>query len=932
MSQGKLEIYREGARTVVELSQDRFLIGRGKGNDLALGGADVSRHHAEIVRVGEGYVLRDLGSRFGTSVNDKPVTECVLRHGDRLRFGASDPAEIHFLLAGPVRKEPSTQTTQPAVGPVADLHQVTALLEGLRALGSGRVLEKVLAIVLDSALAVTGAERGFVMLANHEGVLEFRLARARGGQPLVCDGLATSRKIPDEVFATGRPKVTNDIAADSGEIHDETRALGIGAVICAPLKLVSMEMETGPEQGLEEDFTGTEEPRVIGVLCLDSQTSTAAVSKTTLSVLEALAEEAALAIENARLYREAAEKAILEKEMESVQQMQQELLPPRLHVTEAIQIAGVTKPCTRVGGDLFDYHELPGERLGIVLADVTGHGASAALLAAKVQGILASLAPRHESAADTVQQLNTALVRRAVPRKFASLAYVVISNEGRLVSCNAGQNPPLLLHTDGRVDRLEKGGLILGQFEWARFEEQQCDLEPGATLVMYSDGLTDAADSSGEPFGEERLIECLRGSQSLTPDAIAERLLAAAYEHARGHVQEDDITVVAARYAGRHLWFLCRVPAYESGLLLEAEEERFLAHREQCPACREAHDLFEAMETPRGEEAGEGTHIPASLLARWPRRDELLSGVEEEMVFAHLQRCRECREDLALLGYRWEGGAEPGPRLALEPATTMELGPPAGRRLQRRPPPAPGREVGRELERGLQQVFRRRLNGLEVAGATAPARTRGGDFVSCSQLADGRLSLALGDVSGVGDQAALLSAMVRGVYASQSEFWRSPAITLARMNSVLATARDSTRLIMFVHAVLSPDGRLIAANAGHNPPVILRHDGSLQLLEKGGFPLGVFEDVSYEEEITVLEPGDALVIASDGVLEALRTGEEPPGGDEFARLFQDARLGARDFVAELLWRVQMPEREDAVPDDLTVVAVSATGRDSEGGR
>src|SRR5215204_3376886 len=149
--------------------------------------------------LGRRIVPIDKQSRYGTYVNDEPITvDRALAHGDRIRLGRSGGAELVFLLAdtGPTQDKATTTA-------IGDLRQIAALLDGLRALGSGRVLDDVLALVLDSAIEVTGAERGFIMLANASNELEFKLARGRRQQSLPGTSFATSRKIPEEVFRTG---------------------------------------------------------------------------------------------------------------------------------------------------------------------------------------------------------------------------------------------------------------------------------------------------------------------------------------------------------------------------------------------------------------------------------------------------------------------------------------------------------------------------------------------------------------------------------------------------------------------------------------------------------------------------------------------------------------------------------------------------------
>ncbi|MGH9315214.1 MAG: FHA domain-containing protein, partial [Vicinamibacterales bacterium] len=175
MPDARLEVTDALGRRMVPIDKGLFAMGRRETNDLRLAGSEVSRDHAEILVEGDRFLIRDKNSRYGTFVNGETVAEGPLAHGDRIRLGRSGGAELVFLLAdGPPQTDRATTTA------IGDLRQVAALLEGLRALGSGRVLDDVLALVLDSALEVGGGERGFIMLAGPTNELEFKLARGRG--------------------------------------------------------------------------------------------------------------------------------------------------------------------------------------------------------------------------------------------------------------------------------------------------------------------------------------------------------------------------------------------------------------------------------------------------------------------------------------------------------------------------------------------------------------------------------------------------------------------------------------------------------------------------------------------------------------------------------------------------------------------------------
>jgi phosphoserine phosphatase RsbU/P len=539
MATGRLEVTDALGRRIVPLEKPLFSIGRRSGNDLQLVGSDVSRDHAEIACEGETFVLRDRNSRYGTFVNDEQVQEKALSHRDQIRLGRSGGAEMVFLLDdAPVSSVAANQHTS-STSAVGDLRQFASLLEGLRALGSGRVLDEVLALVMDSALEVTGAERGFIMLANADGELEFKIARMRGRVSLPGKSFETSRKIPEEVFATGQERVVADLLdSNIAAGHTTTVVLGIRHVLCTPLKLVRY---------LDRADMPNEEKR-IGVLYLDSREKGSVLSRTARAALETLATEAALAIENARMYRETLDKAKMEQEMKIAADIQRALLPEPHRVGGFFDAIGASLPCRSIGGDFFDYVDLPDGEFGFAVGDVAGKGAPAALLTAVLQGVFSSQASSGSGPAMTLSRVNQALIRRSIESRFATALYGVIAPDGRLTYCNAGHNPPLLVRTDGAVERLEKGGLILGLFEHATFEEDTVVMKPGDLLITFSDGVTEALSVSGEEFGESRLLECVQALRGATVPELLEAILASVREFTIGAVQSDDVTALVLRY------------------------------------------------------------------------------------------------------------------------------------------------------------------------------------------------------------------------------------------------------------------------------------------------------------------------------------------------------------------------------------------------
>jgi sigma-B regulation protein RsbU (phosphoserine phosphatase) len=529
----RLQIDDTLGRRVVVIDKPVFRIGRKSESDLRPNSVDVSREHAEITLREDGkYVLKDRGSRYGTFINDEQITEKPLKHRDRIRLGRSGSAELVFL------QDDGTETRGTHVSGLVDFRQISSLLDGLRAMGSARVLDEVLELVMDAAIAATGAERGFIMLANRSGELEFKIARARGRITLSGQSFATSQKIPQQVFSTGREQLVADLMEGNfaGE-HLGTVALGIRTVLCTPLRVVRY---------LDRpDAAGDQRP--IGVLYLDSRDKGHLLSAASRSALEAVATEAASAIESARLYREAAEKARMDRELQLAAEIQRALLPDADQSGPHFDVAAASLPCRSIGGDFYDYFNLPNGGFGFSLGDVAGKGPPAALLTAMIQGIFSAQVGNAASPAQLMASVNGGLIRRSIQNRFATAFFGVLAPDGRFIYSNAGHNPPVLLR-NGTVRRLETGGLILGLFPQAAYDEEALALEDGDVLVVFSDGVTEAFSPAGEEYGEERMLACLHANLDREPAGMLQKLLASVQEFAASAAQSDDVTALVLKY------------------------------------------------------------------------------------------------------------------------------------------------------------------------------------------------------------------------------------------------------------------------------------------------------------------------------------------------------------------------------------------------
>jgi serine phosphatase RsbU (regulator of sigma subunit)/pSer/pThr/pTyr-binding forkhead associated (FHA) protein len=534
MPDAKLRVNDPQGRRFVAIDKALFTIGRRTAADLQIISTDVSREHAEIVRDGDQYILRDRGSRYGTFVNGEPVTERALTFGDRIRLGRTDAIELVF------QGDEATSGLRETATDINDLRQMAGILNGLRALGSGRVLPEVLTLVMDSALEVTKAERGFVMLANAAGELEFKVARGRGGQTLKGTSFATSEKIPREVFTTGRSRTVSDLMDGSlASVHDGTIAVGIRSVLCVPLLVMS---QSGAE-GLPQ--------RVMGVLYLDGRERSTMTSRATLEALEAFATQAAIAIESARLYAEEAEKGRIERDLRVAAEIQRALLAEPAYKGSFCDLAAVSVPCRTVGGDFYDYLDLAGGAFAFALGDVAGKGPPAALQAAAVQTNFAALAPVSENPASAMSKINVALLRRAVEARFATMFYGRLDADGKLDYSNAGQEPPILVQSGGRITKLETGGPVLGLLGMASYDLGSLVLEHGDIVVVCSDGVTEARNAAGDEYGGDRLVEALGRCHGMKPDAVMDALMASVRTFVGSAPQADDITTLVVRFTGQ---------------------------------------------------------------------------------------------------------------------------------------------------------------------------------------------------------------------------------------------------------------------------------------------------------------------------------------------------------------------------------------------
>jgi serine phosphatase RsbU (regulator of sigma subunit) len=519
----------------------KFTVGRSSENDLVFAQMNISRFHAEIITENSGYVLRDLGSKHGTWVNGNKIEQKVLADGDRIQFGGVHGQSLTFRQGDLLQSLLSISEVSSQAGlSIRGFREMGLLLSTLRALSSISLLDDLLSLVVDTAIELTGAERGFIMLQDADGNLSFRCARNNYRQPLDGTSFKTSRRVPNEVFETGKRKVINDLDLTNLGDHSSTRQLGVRSIVCVPLRYWAVH-DTGADS-----TSGRVE--TIGVLYVDSPSIAERLSETQIDALDTLASEAAMAIYNARLYKESQEKRKLDEELAIAREIQQALLPAPERVLPFVRACSQNLPCREVGGDYFDYFEIEGGRLGFALGDVAGKGMPAALLTSVLQGIFSGQALLNLPLHSLISNVNKNIVKRGPGNRFVTLFFGILDPDGNLTYVNAGHNPPFVVGPDGSLRELTEGGMVLGIFPEAEYQSDTVTLNPGDHLVLFTDGVVEALNTSGDEFGEERLRKLLQAHATAPSSQILARIREAVASFSADTPQHDDITMMVMGY------------------------------------------------------------------------------------------------------------------------------------------------------------------------------------------------------------------------------------------------------------------------------------------------------------------------------------------------------------------------------------------------
>ena len=544
-----------GARRNIVISTFPFRIGRQAGNELTLRDSRVSRHQAQILRVDGKLVLEDMGSSHGTFVNGDKIVRHELKPSDRIDFGVPDSYQVTYVGEGATIEELVERIEAPAPegSGTRELHHLGVLLEVARTLGSGLSLEDVLTVVLDAAIAVTRTERGVLLLKNPAGQMETIVARNGQRGTLRPEDVQVSASVVRRVVTTRREMIVGeqDMGGSSGPSPTHTTLTDASLTRLELHTVVAIPIDKLPVIEALDVTIAARQTELLGVLYLDSRAPSSAFSALDREVLRSLAREAATVVENARLFSAARAKARLDHEIEIASQIQQKLLPKTLPNLPYMAVTGSTLACHSVGGDCFDVVELSGGRHGFFVGDVSGKGISAALLATLLQGIFFTTASTDMPLPTVFSRVNKYMCERSGDDRYATVFYGVLDESGHFEYVNAGHVPPLILRRSGAIEGLASGNLPVGMFDEAEFASASADLQEGDFLVIYTDGVSEAANIHSELFEESRLRAVLEHFKGQKVEEIAEAIREGVREFTAGAPQSDDVTILAIQFKGQ---------------------------------------------------------------------------------------------------------------------------------------------------------------------------------------------------------------------------------------------------------------------------------------------------------------------------------------------------------------------------------------------
>ena len=514
----------------LDLAGPLITLGRATECTIPIKDRYLSRRHAEIAFADGMWIVRDLGSVNGTLLNGTRVNGALpLRPGDRITLGDSeivfepdDELSSHSKL---IALDTDSHSRNLAIS-LRDAVQDTTRSNILSLLAlqfiEDRSMEEVFDFILDRVMVLLQPSRAALALL---GGTEFKDVRMRRSSATDSADLYISRTLLGEVIDEGKVISFVDTSQDEKLARAESIvAQDIRSAVCAPL------------------LVGDD---VLGVLYLDFLAQHGAVTHEDVLLIAQIARLAAVKLETTRLREEAIAKAKLDEELRTAYTIQSRLLPAQLPAVDGYSFAGTNKPCRTVSGDYYDVVVRPDGRMYFIMADVSGKGITAALVMASVATAFSIFTRNDVSPADLVRELNTTLAPKTAPTKFVTMVVGLLEpSTGRVEFTNAGHVAPLIVTKHG-VDQLKTTDMVVGLFAHAKYRNQHVTLSPGDSVVLFTDGVTEAENPAEDQLGLDPIADLVMSLHGFPAPVI----LTAIESHVRAFVGDapagDDITMLA---------------------------------------------------------------------------------------------------------------------------------------------------------------------------------------------------------------------------------------------------------------------------------------------------------------------------------------------------------------------------------------------------
>lgn len=543
----------DGPGRRARLAGESLTVGRAESCDVRVSDRSMSRRHARLFRGDDGWYVEDLGSRNGTYVDGLQVRgQRRVRVGQLVSLGGTrmkvlelggERGEEHRLSAGTEAEAPddsghsvffSAREILEKSGPVGEVsrddlqavaNRLRLLNEVHQALSHSVSSDELLEMIMDRVFEHLRPEEAGILLSAGPDQLECAARRPNDGG---LSPVLLSRSVAREVIEKGVAALVLDAQSDDRFQASSSVVLsGVRSLAAAPLLAPD-----GP----------------LGVLAVGSRYNVRQFDEQDVELLTSLASVAAMRLRNLQLAEAAAEQRRLEEELALARRIQLALLPDGLPELPGWSFWGRTTPSRGVSGDFFKLLERRGGELVLLAADVSGKGMAASLLTGSLEALTAMPIEEGGDPGPILEAASRLLYRRTPREKFATAFLAAVeSASGRLRYASAGHDPALVVGSDGEIEQLEATGLPLGLFDEGAVEERELSLEPGATLVVYTDGIPEAENPDGEPYGLDRLCEVCRRCPERSVGELAEAIEEDVAAFTRGEPFGDDRTLVLVR-------------------------------------------------------------------------------------------------------------------------------------------------------------------------------------------------------------------------------------------------------------------------------------------------------------------------------------------------------------------------------------------------